>query len=94
MFRDEICLVQSTDARVTHNLFDMGGAHVFDVPGSLSHSRAALKATQGQMDGFFNQLPYRSHLEEVASVRDGLDICLQLDSSVGGRRQRLCINLT
>ena len=30
----------------------------------------ALKATQGQMDGFFNQLPYKCHLEKVASVGD------------------------
>ena len=27
-----------------------------------------LEATQGQMDGFFSQLPYKCHLEEVASV--------------------------
>jgi hypothetical protein len=27
-------------------------------------------ATQGQMDGFFGQLPYKYHLEEVASVGD------------------------
>jgi hypothetical protein len=31
---------------------------------------AALEATQGQMDGFSNQLPYKSHLEDVASVGD------------------------
>ena len=30
----------------------------------------ALEATQGQMDGFFSQLPYKCHLEEVASVGD------------------------
>ena len=28
----------------------------------------ALEATQGQMDGLFSQLPYKCHLEEVASV--------------------------
>ena len=33
-------------------------------------ARVALKATQGQMDGFFSQLPYKCHLEEVASVKD------------------------
>ena len=31
---------------------------------------ATLEATQGQMDGLLSQLPYKSHLEEVASVRD------------------------
>ena len=30
--------------------------------------RAALEATQGQMNGFFSQLPYKCHLKEVASV--------------------------
>ena len=30
----------------------------------------ALEATQGQMDGFFSQLPYKCHLEEVACVGD------------------------
>ena len=32
----------------------------------------ALEATQGQMDGFFSQLPYKCHLEEVASLRGGI----------------------
>ena len=31
---------------------------------------SALEATQGQMDGFFSQLPYKCHLEKVASVGD------------------------
>jgi len=31
---------------------------------------AALEATQGQMDGFFSQIPYKCYLEEVASVGD------------------------
>jgi hypothetical protein len=31
---------------------------------------AALEATQGQMDGFFSQLPYKHHLEEAAFVED------------------------
>ena len=43
----------------------------------------ALEATQGgQMDGFFSRLPFRCHLEEVASVGDRLKICPQLDSRV------------
>jgi len=32
--------------------------------------QSALEATQGQIDGFFSQLPYKCHLEEVASVGD------------------------
>jgi hypothetical protein len=43
----------------------------------------ALEATQGQIDGFFGQLPYKHHFFEVASVRDGLLIRPQLDSRVG-----------
>jgi len=31
---------------------------------------SALEATQGQMDDFCSQLPYKCHLEEVASVGD------------------------
>jgi hypothetical protein len=31
---------------------------------------AALEATQGQIDGCLSQLPYKCHLEEVASVGD------------------------
>ena len=34
----------------------------------LASSVSALEAIQGQMDGFFSQLPYKCHLEEVASV--------------------------
>ena len=30
-----------------------------------SLSLSALEATQGQMDGFFSQLPYKCNLEEV-----------------------------
>ena len=29
-----------------------------------------LETAQGQMDGFFGQLPFKCHLEEVASVGD------------------------
>ena len=42
-----------------------------------------LEATQGQMGGFFSQLPYKCHLEEVASVGDGLEICPWVTSRVG-----------
>jgi len=37
---------------------------------SHSHFRAALEATQGQIDGVFSQLPYKCYLEEVAFVGD------------------------
>jgi len=33
-------------------------------------SITTLEATQGQMDGFFSQLPYKSHQNRVASVED------------------------
>ena len=42
-----------------------------------------LEATQGQINGFFSQLPYKCHLEEVTSVSDLLKICPRLDSRVG-----------
>ena len=34
--------------------------------------RSALEATQGQMDGFLSQLPYKCHQNRVASVGDDL----------------------
>ena len=36
----------------------------------LFPAESALDATQGKMDGFFSQLPYKCHLAEVASVGD------------------------
>ena len=39
---------------------------------------SALEATQGQMDGFFSQLPYKCNLEEVASVGDYVYICIYI----------------
>ena len=45
----------------------------------------ALEATQGQMDGFISQIPYKCHLEEVASVGDCLKIRPQLDSRKGAK---------
>ena len=42
----------------------------------------ALEATQGRMDGFFRQLPYKCYLEDVASVGDRLEFCPELDSRV------------
>jgi hypothetical protein len=38
--------------------------------GRAETRRTALEATQGHMDGFFGQLPYKCHLEEVVSVGD------------------------
>jgi len=48
-----------------------------------------MEATQGQINCFFNQLPYKCHLEEVAFVGDWLKICPQLDSRVGRVDQTL-----
>ena len=45
-----------------------------------------LQAIQGQIDGFFSQLPSTCHLEVVASVGDRLKICPELDFRVGGVR--------
>ena len=36
---------------------------------------SSLQATQGQIDGFFSQLPYRCHQDRVASLGDQLKIC-------------------
>ena len=38
--------------------------------GAESFVESALEATQGQIDGFFSQVPCKFHLEEVASVGD------------------------
>jgi len=52
-------------------------APTLDLAHTTLHSRfdenisaTALEATQGQMDGFFSQLTYKCHLEELASVGD------------------------
>ena len=37
---------------------------------TLFWSQPALEATQRQMDGFSDQLPYKFHLKELASVGD------------------------
>ena len=34
------------------------------------NSLSTLETTQGQMEGFFSQLPFKCYLPEVASVRD------------------------
>jgi len=67
-----------------------GGGHPLaaDVrpdPAAAPSRLAALEATQGQMDGFFSQLPYKCHLEEVASAGDDLRFAL---NSTPGRRER------
>ena len=36
----------------------------------LWENAPALEATQGQLDGFFSQLPYKCHQNRVASVGD------------------------
>ena len=37
--------------------------------------KSVLEATQGQIDGFFSQLPFKCYPLEVASVGDSLKIC-------------------
>ena len=44
--------------------------HPFEPFNVFERSKSALEATQGQMDGFFNQLPYKCHLEEVVSAEN------------------------
>ena len=48
----------------------------------LSWSHSTLEATQGQIDGFLSQLPFRYCLSEVASVGDWLKICSWAESRV------------
>jgi len=50
-----------------HNLSEADEGH-WD--GGDSATGTDLEATQGQMNGFLSQLPYKCHLEEVASVGD------------------------
>ena len=47
---------------------------------------SAPKVTQGQIDGFFRQLPYERHQNRVASVGDGLQICPWVASRVVNRQ--------
>ena len=71
--------VDVADGAMTHGGLD-GPAYVFDDILFLilsltllwvrSPSPPALEATQGQMDGFLIQLPYKCYLEAVASVGD------------------------
>ena len=58
--------IQATLKSTNH--IDFFGCPDVDQSESESNSHPALQATQGQMDGFFGQLPYKCHLEEVASV--------------------------
>ena len=44
--------------------------------------RSSVEATQVQMEGFLRPLPYKCHLDEVASAEDWLKICPRLDSMV------------
>ena len=50
--------------------------------------KATLKTSQGQIDGFFSQLPFKCYLPEVASVGDALKICPWVASRVGDERKR------
>ena len=50
----------------------------------IGEPASTLETTQGQIDGFFSQLPHTDHLEEVASVGYWIKICPQLDSTAVG----------
>ena len=50
----------------------------------ITQPRATLETTQGQLDGFFGQLPYKCCLPEVASVGDCLKICPWVASRMEG----------
>ena len=50
--------------------------------GHLTRSNTTLETTQGQIDGFFSQLPSKCDLQEVASVGDGVKICPWVASRV------------
>ena len=56
---------------------------VFQLP-VCAHFVSILEASQGQIDGFFSQLPFKYNLPEVASVGDFLKICPWVASRVGG----------
>ena len=43
---------------------------IHEIPSQLSGEITALEATQGQIDCFFSQLPYKCHQNRVASVGD------------------------
>jgi len=44
---------------------------------------ATLESTQGQIDGFFGQLPYKGHLEEVAWHLWEIDLRFAINSTPG-----------
>ena len=60
--------VLGREVEVCGRVFELR-AKLVDLPTKISQT-TALEATQGQMDGFFSQLPYKCHLEEVASGGD------------------------
>ena len=41
-----------------------------EATGAVLKVSSTLETTQGQIDGFFNQLPFKCYLPEVASVGD------------------------
>jgi len=50
-------------------------------------SKTTLEATQGQIDVFFSQLPFKCHQNRPASVGDRLKICPWVTSRVGNRKK-------
>ena len=62
----------------------------------LPADQTTLGTTQGQMDGFFSQLPYKRRQNRVASVGDGFKICpwvaSRVDAGVGYSDDAPCRN--
>ena len=62
--------VELTEEQSEH-MPDFGDPKVSETPHCTPpRLNTALEATQGQMDGFFSQLPYKCHQNRVASVGD------------------------
>ena len=57
---------------------------IFCSPPRVYHhfTHTTLEAIQGQIAGFFGQVPYKCHQNRVASVGDGLKICSWVTSRV------------
>ena len=58
------------------------GGDIREGPTKIRGCEIALETTQGQIDSFFSQLPFKCYLPEVASVADSLKICPWVASRV------------
>jgi len=63
--------VHSSEAAAASDLeVDFAEVRGLQIYATIYATPPALKATQGQMDGFFSSLPYKCHQNRVASVGD------------------------